>query len=368
MKELTTRFVGLDVHKATISVAVADDGAAPVSFGTIPNHPGALRKLVSQLKRGGQLVTAYEAGPTGYGLHRQLTQLGIGCVVAAPALIPRRAGDRVKTDKRDAITLARLLRSGDLTPVWVPGPEDEALRDLVRTRFDAKDDLRRAMHRLTKFLLRQSIQAPAGTKPWATPYLKWLDALRLDRPTSQLVLDDYRLAVHAARERVRRLDADLERCAEQSSRLRLILALQVLRGVAFLSAVTIAAEVGDFRRFTDAPHFMSFTGLTASEYSSGQSRHQGGITHAGNRYLRHILVQAAHNARFAPSLDGELKRRLQGMPPDLVDLWVRAQSRLHRRYRHLDRRIGRPKAVTAVARELAGFVWAIGQRMDASAA
>jgi len=368
MKEGTTRFVGLDVHKATISIAVADDGTAPVSFGTIANDPGAVRKLVSQLKRGSKLVMAYEAGPTGYGLHRQLTQLGVECVVIAPALIPRRAGDRIKTDKRDAITLARLLRSGDLTPVWVPGREDEALRDLVRSRFDAKDDQRRAMHRLTKFLLRQSIEIPAGIKPWSVRHLQWLDALQLDNPTSQLVLEDYRLAVHAAGERVRRLEADLERCAEQSPRLGLILALQILRGIAFLSAVTIVAEVGDFRRFSDAPRFMSFTGLTASEHSTGQSRHQGGVTHAGNRYLRHVLVQAAHNARFTPTLAGSIKQRVQGVLPDLVNLSVRAQARLHKRYHHLDRRIGRPKAVTAVARELAGFVWAIGQRMEASAA
>jgi transposase len=253
MKEVTTRYLGLDVHKATISIAVADDGVAPVLFGTIANDPAAVRKALSQLKHAGKLAAAYEAGPTGYGLHRHLTQLGVECVVVAPALIPRRPGDRVKTDKRDAIALARLLRSGDLTPVWVPGPEDEALRDLVRSRFDAKDDLRRAMHRLAKFLIRQSIQTPAGMKPWSTRHLQWLDALRLDHPTSQLVFDDYRVAVHAARERVRRLDADLERCAEQSSRLGLILALQVLRGIAFLSAVTIVAEVGDFRRFPNAP-------------------------------------------------------------------------------------------------------------------
>jgi transposase len=368
MNDVTTRYLGLDVHKATIAVAVADAGAPPVLHATIANDPGAVRKLINQLKRGGRLVAAYEAGPTGYGLHRQLVDLNVECMVIAPALIPRRAGDRVKTDSRDAITLARLLRSGDLTPVWVPGEEDEALRDLVRARFDAKDDLRRAQHRLSKFLLRQSIHAPAGIKPWSAGYQAWLNTLRLERPASQLVLEDYRATERGARDRTRRLELDLKHCAEQSPRLGLILALQVLRGIAFLSSVTIVAEVGDFRRFVDAPHFMSFTGLTASEYSSGQSRHQGGITKAGNRYLRHILVQAAHNARYAPDLDGAVKRRLQGVPADLVDIALKAQTRLHRRYRHLDRRIGRAKAITAVARELGGFVWAIGHRMEASAA
>ncbi len=368
MKEVTTRYLGLDVHKATISVAVADPGAPPVAFGTIANDPGAVRRLVSQLKRGGKLLAAYEAGPTGYGLHRQLVELGVECVVVAPALIPRRAGDRVKTDTRDAISLARLLRSGDLPPIWVPGPKEEALRDLVRSRFDAKDDLRRAQHRLSKFLLRQSIPAPAGVRPWSARYHSWLNALRLEHAASQLVVEDYRVTERAARDRVRRLEVDLKRCAETDPRLEVIVALQVLRGIAFLSAVTIVAEVGYFRRFPDAPRFMSFTGLTASEHSSGQSRCQGGITHAGNPRLRHILVQAAHNARYAPALDGAVKRRLREAPPDLIEIALKAQTRLHRRYRHLDRRIGRAKSVTAVARELAGFVWAIGQRMEASAA
>src|SRR5437899_11444940 len=241
MKEGITRYLGLDAHKATITVAIGEASGPPTLYGTIANDPSAVSKLIRRLGRAASLVAAYEAGPTGYTLHRQLTALGVECVVVAPSLIPRRAGDRVKTDNRDAIALARLLRSGDLTPVWVPGQQDEALRDLVRSRFDAKDDLRRAMHRLAKFLLRQSIQAPPGIKPWSARHLQWLETLRLDHPTSQLVFQDYRVAVHVARERVRRLEADLERCAEQSPRLGTILALQVLRGVAFLSAVTIVA-------------------------------------------------------------------------------------------------------------------------------
>jgi transposase len=198
-----------------------------------------------------------------------------------------------------------------------------------------------------------------------------LNQVSFDQPAAQVVLDDYRVVEQAARERVRRLELALRRCAEQSPQLPLIAALQVLRGIAFLSAVTIVAEVGDFRRFTSAPGFMCFTGLVTSEHSSGTSRRQGGITRAGNRYLRHVLVQGAHNARYVPNLRGAVQQRLDGLAPDLVELApdlvelaLRAQQRLHARYRHLDRRIGRPKAVTAVARELAGFVWAVGRRMS----
>lgn len=365
MSEGTTRYLGLDVHKATITVAVAEESGPPTVFGTIANEPAAVRKLVRQLSREAKLVAAYEAGPTGYALHRELTRLGVECTVAAPSLIPIRPGDRrIKTDTRDALGLARLLRNGDLTPVWVPDPEHEALRDLVRARYDAKDDLRRARHRLSKFLLRQGVCAPAGIKAWSARYQAWLNQVSFDQPAAQVVLDDYRVVEQAARERVRRLELALRRCAEQSPQLPLIAALQVLRGIAFLSAVTIVAEVGDFRRFTSAPGFMCFTGLVTSEHSSGASRRQGGITRAGNRYLRHVLVQGAHNARYVPNLRGAVQQRLDGLPPDLVELALRAQQRLHARYRHLDRRIGRPKAVTAVARELAGFVWAVGQRMS----
>ncbi len=369
MSEGTTRYLGLDVHKATITVAVAEASGPPTAFGTIANEVGAVRRLVRQLGREAKLVAAYEAGPTGYALHRELTRLGVECMVVAPGLIPIRPGDRrVKTDTRDALGLARLLRSGDLTPIWVPDSEHEALRDLVRARYDGKDDLRRARHRLSKFLLRQGICSPAGIKAWSVRYYTWLRQLSVEQAAAQVVFEDYRAVEQAAQERLRRLEAALRRCAEQSPQLPLMAALQVLRGIAFLSAVTIVAEVGDFRRFSNAPGFMCFTGLVTSEYSSGTSRRQGGITRAGNRYLRHVLVQAAHNARYVPNPQGAVKRRLDGAPPDLVELALEAQRRLHARYRHLDRRIGRPKAVTAVARELAGFVWAVGRRMAEAAA
>lgn len=362
MNDGTTRYLGLDVHKATITVAVADAGSQPTLYGTIANDPSAVRKLVGQLGRASKLSVAYEAGPTGYALHRQLVGLGVECQVVAPALIPKRAGDRVKTDGRDAITLARLLRSGDLTPVWVPGEEDEALRDLVRARYDAKADVLRAKHRLSKFLLRRGVQAPHEVKAWTVRYQAWLNQLTFPQAAAQVVFEDYRATVRAAEERIRRLEKDLQRCAEQSRQIGIISALQALRGIGPLSAVTIVAETGDLRRFHNAPAFMSFTGLTSSEYSSGKSQHRGAITHAGNTYIRHVLIQAAHNARHAPNVSWEQRQRLAGLPTDLIDLGWKAQLRLHQRYRHLVGRLGRPKAVPAVARELAGFVWAVGQR------
>ncbi|SRR5712692_5712154 len=363
MKNGTTRYLGLDVHKATITVAIGEGSGQPALYGTIANDPGAVGKLVRHLGRAANLAAAYEAGPTGYPLHRQLTELGVNCIVVAPSLIPRRSGDRVKTDNRDAVTLARLLRSGDLTPVWVPGEEEEALRDLVRARFDAKADLLRAKHRLEKFLLRQGVQPPAGLKAWTVRHQAWLNDRHFPVPAAQVVFDDYRTTVRAAEDRVRRLEVELRRWAGTSRQVALIAALQALRGVGFLTAVTIAAETGDLRRFATARGLMSFTGLTSSEHSSGGSRHRGAITHTGNAYLRHVLVQAAHNARHAPHRGWPLKQRQAGLPLDLVELAWRAQIRLHHRYRHLLGRLGRPKAVTAVARELAGFVWAVGQRL-----
>jgi transposase len=364
MSESTTRYLGLDVHKASISVAIAEESGPPALFGNIANDPGSVRKLVNQLGRKAGLMAAYEAGPTGYDLHRQLTSLGVDCQVVAPSLVPRRAGDRVKTDSRDALALARLLRSGDLTPVFVPDPEHEALRDLVRARYDAKVDLLRARHRLSKFLLRHGVHPPQGLKHWTARHQAWLSQQRLPQAPAQVVFEDYLATMRAAEDRVRRLEASLQRCAQDSSQLALIAALQALRGIGFLSAVTIVAEVGDLRRFPNPRQLMAYTGLVASEHSSGQSRQRGGITHTGNPYLRHVLVQAAHNARHLPKNSWPLRQRQNGLPPDLLELAWKAQIRLHQRYRHLFGRLGRPKAVTAVARELAGFVWAVGQRME----
>lgn len=368
MHQQRSRFIGLDVHKATISVAVADADAPPVSYGKIPNDPSAVRKLMARL--GGpdvQLQVAYEAGPTGYVVQRQLTALGIRCLVAAPSLIPRRPGDRVKTDRRDALKLARLLRSGDLVPVWVPDQEHEALRNLVRARADAKVDELRARHRLSKFLLRLGRRPPPDARNWSKRHLAWLRQLEFEPLADRVVFADYLAEVTAASERVKRLHSALRECAQSTRQQALIEALQAFRGIGFVSAVTIVAEAGDLRRFPTATQFMAYTGAVPSEGSSGSRQQRGPITKTGNRALRHMLGEAAHHARHAPYLSNDLKRRQQRLPRAVVDLAWRAQLRLHARYRHLCTRLGPPKAIMAVARELAGFVWAVGHALPEAA-
>jgi transposase len=364
-----TRFLGLDVHKETIAVAVAEEGSEPQLHSTIANRPEAVRKLVREVGgEGVRLVAAYEAGPTGYAVHRQLVQLGVDSKVVAPSLIPRAAGDRVKTDRRDAVRLARLLRGGDLVPVWIPDDEHEALRDLVRTRADARVDLLRARHRLSKFLLRRGLVPPPGIKAWSLKHQAWVKGLTFTEPAAEVVFHDYRRQVEAAVERVRRLESELTHYAQYSPHLPFIAALQSMRGIALVTAVTIVAEAGDLRRFKTPRQFMAYTGLVPSEHSSGASTYRGRVTKTGNANLRHVLGEAAHHSRHQPRIGGVLKQRQDGVPQDIVDLSWKAQQRLHLRYRHLSARIGRPKALTAVARELAGFVWALGQRMEAPAA
>ncbi|MGH2511505.1 MAG: IS110 family transposase [Candidatus Limnocylindrales bacterium] len=357
-----TRFVGLDVHQATIAIAVTESYGEPEDHGTIANDPSAIRKLMDRL--GGadvHLEVAYEAGPTGYALHRQLTAMGIACVVVAPSLIPVKPGERIKTDQRDAAKLARLLRSGDLTPVWVPDEAHEALRDLVRARDDAKADLLRAKHRLSKFLLRRAIHPPVGVRAWSRTHDAWLGRLTFEHAADGVVLEYYGAVVREAAERVRHLETALAQCAAASPHAELLAALQAIRGIGFLTAVTIVAEAGDLRRFATARQFMAYVGLVPSEHSSGAARHRGHITKTGNRLIRHVLGQAAHNARYRPNVSTSLRARQRGVPAAVVELDRRAQLRLHARYRHLAGRIGTNKAIIAVARELAGFVWATGQ-------
>jgi transposase len=363
MQHRQIRYIGLDVHKATIAVAIADEAGAPTSYGSIPNDPSAVRTLMTRLGDDRQLEVrvAYEAGPTGYTLHRQLTRLGISCIVVAPSLIPKRAGDKVKTDRRDALKLARLLRSGDLTPVWVPDEAHEALRNLVRARADAKADQLRAKHRLSKFLLRQGCWQPIGVRNWSQRYFQWLRQLEFEYLPDRVVFTEYLTEVTTAGERIKRLESALHQCAQSSSQVAVIRALQAFRGIGFLSAVTLVAEAGDLRRFRTAPQFMAYVGVVPSESSSGGKQQRGPITKTGNGMLRHVLGEAAHHARHAPRVSGTLKARQADLPREIVELAWRCQLRLHARYRHLSLRIGALKALTAIARELAGFIWAAGQ-------
>ena len=365
MQHRRVRYIGLDVHRATIAVAIAEEEGSPSSYGTLANDPAAVRKLMRQL--GGKdvaLRVAYEAGPTGYALHRQLTKLGVECMVVAPSLIPVRPGDKVKTDRRDALKLARLLRSGDLTSVWVPDREHEALRNLVRARADAKVDELRAKHRLSKFLLRLGIQPRVGMRNWSLRYFQWLRQVELEHLADRVVFADYLAEVTAAGERIKRLEAALRQCAASSQQVALIRALQAFRGIGFVTAVTIVAEAGDLHRFRTAPQFMAYVGAVPSESSSGNAQHRGRITKTGNSLLRHVFGEAAHHARHVPRIGATLKQRQLEVPPPIVELAWRAQLRLHYRYRHLAARIGTHKALTAVARELAGFAWAVSRVLD----
>lgn len=356
------KYVGLDVHKRTITVAVAEAGRGEVrSYATIQNTPGAVAKLVKRLGPAERLVCCYEAGPCGYGLQRQLTGLGAGCTVVAPSLIPTRPGDRIKTDRRDAEKLARLLRSGELTAVWVPDAEHEALRDLSRARETARDARHRARQQLSKLLLRLGVAEPSGTQRWSQRYWGWLRELRLEQAWQQVVLTDAIETVDAATARLKRLEETLQVAAVTGRHAPLIAALQSLRGVGVITAVTLVAELGDLGRFGSPRPLMAYLGLVPSEHSSGGSQRRGRITKAGNSHARHVLVQAAWHYRHPPKLTSTLLQRQRGQPTAVTEIAWRAQERLHARYRALAGRKGRQKAVVAVARELAGFIWALAR-------
>ena len=356
------RFVGLDVHKDSISIAVADlDGSAPQVVATVPNELRALLKQLRKLEKSGELRCCYEAGPTGFGLHRELLKAGIDCVVVAPSMVPQQAGDRIKTDPRDAIKLARFLRSGDLTPIHVPDEQTEAMRDLERAREDAKRAERTARHQLSKFLLRHGLRY-AG-KSWSQRHLDWIREQHFEFEAQRRVLENYLHAVEQNRERVAVLTRDIAELVETWSLKPLVKALQALRGVQLVSAVTIAAELGEMRRFASAPQLMAYLGLVPSEHSSGGTKKRGGITRTGNQHVRKTLVESAWSYRYKPSMSYEIRRRNEGVSAQVRDIAWKAQQRLHRRYQRLLKR-GKSKqqTVTALARELAGFIWAIGQQ------
>jgi transposase len=358
-------FVGLDVHKESIAVAVADGaGGEPRFLGTIVPEPQQVAQLVRKLGPAQDLVCCYEAGPCGYGLYRQLTALGACCTVVAPSLVPTKPGDRVKTDRRDALKLARLLRSGELTAVWVPDQDQEALRDLTRAREDARQDLMRARHRLGKMLLRLGILPPPGIRAWTQRHEAWLRQVQCPRRQQQTVLEEYRQAVAEAQERAQRLEASIAEAATESVHAPLIAAWQGMRGIGILTATTLAAELGDITRFQSPRELMAYAGVVPSEASSGGRVRRGGITKTGNSHLRLLLVEASWHYRHPPQVAGLLRRRQEGLSPIVRHISWKAQQRLHRRFRRLLAR-GKLKqqAVVAVARELLGFLWAIGQEI-----
>jgi transposase len=358
-----SKYVGMDVHKETIAVSVADGtGGEPRYLGEIPNTPEAVVKLVRQLKKDrAPLRFCYEAGPCGYELYRQLKALAQGCQVVAPSLVPKKPGSRVKTDRRDSLSLARLDRAGELTSVWVPGESQEALRDLTRAREDLMRMQKQAKQRLLGFLLRHGKRYSGKTR-WTQAYFRWLEQVKFDRPVQQIVFQEYVDLVQALGKRVKALDDQIPEPALHSEFTTMITGIMALRGIDRLAATTLAAEIGDLRRFPTAPQLWSYLGMTPREHSSGPNRSRGGITKAGNSHARRILVEAAWCYRFPARKTAHLQRRAEKAPEAVQAIAWLAQKRLCARFRALSNR-GKlaTKVATAVARELAGFIWAIGQ-------
>jgi len=366
-----TRFFGLDVHKETIAVAVAEPTGEVRSLGTIPNNAEAVAKLVKKQGDRETLSFCYEAGPTGYVLYWQLVRLGVSCVVIAPTLIPVKASDRVKTDRRDAEKLARCFRAGDLTPVWVPTAAHEALRDLVRAREAAKKDQRRARQRLLKFLLRRGVSTPPKMRLWTEKHREWVWTLTFELAPQQATFTDYASEVDHARDRVLRLEKAIDAAiATVPASMRAVIeALQSMRGVSQLTAATIVAEVGELSRFEHPRQLMGYSGAVPSEHSSGGATKRGGITKTGNDHLRRVLVESAWAYRHRPRVIGKLRKRQEGANDTVKAIAWKAQERLCDRYRKLlTKGTMQQKVVMAVAREMLGFIWAIGVEVERSEA
>lgn len=359
-------YVGLDVHKDTIAVAVLRPRREGADEQTVPNRPEAVRKLVASWKRPETFRVCYEAGPVGYGLERQLRDLGVSCEVVAPALVPRRPGVRIKTDRRDARNLAGLYRAGELTAIRVPSPEEEAVRDLVRLREDLKQDILRARHRLSKFLLRHG-RVYEGLN-WSGAHCAWLAQQDFTHPAERSTFSHYRTALDLRLAQLAGLERELEAYESSPPFGEMISRLVCLRGISSLSALTIACEVVDFARFSSPAEFAAFVGLVPSEYSSGKSERRGSITKTGNAHVRRVLVEAAWHYRHHPGVGANLRRRSQGQPPEVLAAAWQVQVRLCGRFCRLTARGKRSSvAVVAVARELAEAVCALMQLETAAA-
>jgi transposase len=360
-------FVGLDVHKETISISVCEVGRQASRFvGTIRHDVPTLLKTLHKLGApAGQLV-AYEAGPTGYGLCRRLVQGGYACQVIAPTLIPQRTGDRIKTDRRDSARLAELLRAGELTPIWVPDVEHEGLRDLWRAREDAREARMKARQHLKAFLLRHS-RIYTGKTSWNKTHANWLAQQSFEQVAQQMAFTEYVLATQAADERLARLDAALIQATQDWRFEPVVAALRSLRGIDTVSAIGLVAEIGDIRRFAHPRNLMSYLGLVPSEHSSGNSVRRGAITKTGNAQARRLLTEASWHYRYPARMSTTLRERHQGLPEPIRNHAWKAQVRLCGRFAHLQRRgVHVNKACIATARELTGFIWAIARMASAT--
>jgi len=364
MAELGEAFVGIDVAKLRNAIAVAEDGRiGEVRYlGEFDADEGSMRRLVQRLAGKQEKVTfCYEAGPTGYGLYRMIRSMGFECTVVAPSLIPRRPGDQVKTNRRDAIGLARLLRAGELTAVWVPDEGHEAMRDLVRGRGAAVETQRVHRQHITSFMLKHGRIFPRK-RAWSMRYLRWLQEQRFDHPAHQIALQEMVEALRLASERIKRIEAAIEEFVPSWSLEPLVRSLQALRGVDLIVAVTFAAEVGDVTRFENPRQLMSYLGLVPSERSTGASVRRSGITKAGNSRVRHMLVESAWTYRHPPRIGVKKLYIHERVSPVVREIAWKAQSRLTARYRRLTATGKRTTVVcTAIARELASFMWSVGR-------
>jgi transposase len=354
----SVQFVGLDVHKDTIDATVmSGKNGAPDFEKRYTNSPKVVQKLFKSLQQRGPVAAAYEAGCMGFELQRMLKGMGVECLVIAPGKMPRFTSERIKTDRRDARTIAKLLKNGEVTPINVPTPEDEATRDFLRAREDLKQDSGRAKQRLMKFLLRHGYTYRGGSY-WTMKFARWLSELQFALPLLKETFDSYRQKVQELKDQMRMLDERVVAIAVQKQYAQRVARLRCFRGIDHLIALALVVEVGDFRRFATAASFMAYLGLVPREMSSGGSRRQGGITKSGNGHLRKLLIEASWHYRRNPSVSKRLRERREGQPVELIAYANRAMNRLHQKYIKLVVR-GKTKqrAVTAVARELSGFVW-----------
>ena len=371
MRDYSEAFVAFDTSKLRNAVAIADAGrGGEVRFlGEIENSGPATERLVRKLAaRYERLTFCYEAGPTGYGLYRQIEGLDHACIVVAPSLIPKKPGDRVKTNRRDAVNLVKLLRAGELTAVWVPDPRHEAMRDLTRARGAAVEDLRGKRQQVSSFLLRQG-RHYSGQKTWTKTHLSWLASQKLEYPEQRIAFEEMLLAVRQAQERIERLEEAIRTAVPDWSLAELVTALMAMRGIDLISATAFLAEIGDLSRFQTPRELMAYLGLVPSEESTGDTIKRGPITKAGNRRARRILVECSWSYQHPPRLGRKKQEKVAAAPPAVREIAWKAQVRLSARYRALTRR-GKLKtvAVTAVARELAGFIWAVSREVTTARA